>query len=62
MVKNSQEDSQEDLEEEYANQISFNIIRYGPRFDILTLNMSRHPLFSNFAFLNKSLKRYFYKR
>ena len=52
MVNNSQEDSQEDLEEEYANQISFNIIRYGPRFDILTLNISRHPQFTNFAFLN----------
>tara|TARA_B100001057_G_scaffold165589_1_gene166257 strand:+ start:10349 stop:11233 length:885 start_codon:yes stop_codon:yes gene_type:complete len=52
MVNNSQEDSQEDLEEEYANQISFNIIRYGPTFDIFTLNMSLHPLFSNYAFLN----------
>ena len=48
MVNNSQED----LEEEYANQISFNIIRYGPRFDILTLNMSRYPQFIDFAFLN----------
>lgn len=52
MTINISADTQEDLEEEYANQISFNIIRYGPRFDILTLNMSRHPLFSNFAFLN----------
>ena len=43
---------QENLEEEYANQISFNIIRYGPTFDIFTLNMSLHPLFSNYAFLN----------
>ena len=52
MVNNSQENLEEDLEEEYANQISFNIIRYGPTFDIFTLNMSLHPLFSNYAFLN----------
>ena len=35
MVNNSQED----LEEEYANQISFNIIRYGPRFEKIPKNI-----------------------